>query len=94
MNFEDLDNRETFDVTELKPRYGIGGADLASTVDLCAAKVIFKVPDNPKIYVLQMYWLAEDLLGKECEKTTSRMTFGMSGGCCGFARVTVYTQNM
>lgn len=64
LNFEDLDNRETFDVTELKPRYGIGGADLASTTDLCAAKVIFRVPNDPKLYVMSMYWLAEDLLEK------------------------------
>ena len=62
--FEQLDNRETFDLAELKPRYGIGGADLSSTTDLTAAKVLFRVPDNPKIYVLSMYWLAEDLLDR------------------------------
>lgn len=62
--FEQLDNRETFDLAELKPRYGIGGADLSSTTDLTAAKVLFRVPDNPKIYVLSMYWLAEELLDR------------------------------
>lgn len=44
------------------PKYGIGGADLSSTTDLTAAKVIFQVPDCPNIFVLQMYWLPEDLL--------------------------------
>lgn len=44
------------------PRYGIGGADLSSTTDLTAAKVIFMVPGCPYIFVLQMYWLPEDLL--------------------------------
>ena len=64
LNFEELDNRETFDLQKLKPRYGIGGADLSSTTDLPAAKVIFRGPDDPKLYVLSMYWLAEDLLDK------------------------------
>jgi phage terminase large subunit-like protein len=44
------------------PRYGIGGADLSSTTDLTAAKVIFKVSGCPYLFVLSMYWLAEDLL--------------------------------
>jgi len=44
------------------PRYGIGGADLSSTTDLTAAKVIFMVPGCPYIFVLQMYWIAEELV--------------------------------
>lgn len=62
LTFEQLNNMETFDLKELKPRYGIGGVDLSSTTDLTNATVIFMLPDNPKIYVLQMYWLPEDLL--------------------------------
>lgn len=62
LTFEELNNTETFDVSLLHPRYGIGGADLSSTTDLTAAKVIFQVPDNKKIYVLQMYWMPEDLV--------------------------------
>lgn len=46
------------------PRYGIGGADLSSTTDLTAAKVLFMVPGCQKIFALSMYWLAEDLLEK------------------------------
>ncbi len=62
LTFEQLDNRMLFDIKELKPRYGIGGCDLSSTTDLTNATVIFMVPDDNKIYVLQMYWLPEDLL--------------------------------
>lgn len=83
LNFEQLDNRDTFDLNRENkrlvwhhihsdgdtediilpyPRYGIGGADLSSTTDLTAAKVIFKVPDCNITFVLSMYWLAEDLL--------------------------------
>lgn len=70
LTFEQLNNTETFydyanphkGIRALNPNYGIGGADLSSTTDLTAAKVIFMVPNDPKIYVLQMYWLPEDLL--------------------------------
>ncbi|PFS62561.1 terminase [Bacillus cereus] len=62
LTFEQLNNTATFDIAELKPSYGIGGSDLSSTTDLTAAKVIFMVPDDPHIYVKQMYWLPEDLL--------------------------------
>lgn len=62
LTFEELNNTATFDLKELRPRYGIGGTDLSSTVDLTAAKVLFMVPNDEHIYVLSMYWLAEDLV--------------------------------
>lgn len=62
LSFEDLNNTSTFKLKELKPRYGIGGVDLSSTTDLTNATVIFMCQDNPTIYVLQMYWLPDDLL--------------------------------
>ncbi|KOS30606.1 terminase [Bacillus anthracis] len=69
LTFEQLNNPETFDVMEkLKPSYGIGGWDLSSTTDLTAAKVIFMVPEDLHVYVLQMYWLPEDLLEQRCKE--------------------------
>lgn len=62
LTFEQLNNTATFDLNVLRPKYGIGGADLSSTTDLTAAKVIFMVPDDLHIYVLQMYWLPEELI--------------------------------
>lgn len=62
LTFEQLNNIATYDIEELKPSYGIGGCDLSSTTDLTAAKVIFMVPNDPHVYVKQMYWLPEDLL--------------------------------
>lgn len=62
LTFEQLNNKATFDVATLKPRYGIGGVDLSSTTDLTAAKVIFMLPNDKTVYVVQMYWLPEDLL--------------------------------
>lgn len=62
LTFEQIKNKKHFDVTKLKPRYGIGGVDLSSTTDLTCATVIFMVPDDENIYVMQMYFLPEDLL--------------------------------
>ncbi len=62
LTFEDLNNTAMYDINKLKPRYGIGGCDLSSTTDLTNATIIFRVPDDENIYVLQMYWLPEDLL--------------------------------
>lgn len=64
LSYEQLNNEATYDLSKLKPRYGIGGSDLASTTDLTCGTVIFMVPDDETIYVLQMYWLPEELLEK------------------------------
>jgi phage terminase large subunit-like protein len=62
LTFEQLNNTTTFNLKDLKPRYGIGGADLSATTDLTAAKVLFMLPDDSNVYVVSMYWLPEDLL--------------------------------
>ena len=64
LTFEQLDNQAKFDIKALRPRYGIAGCDLSSTTDLTCATIIFRVPGDDHIYVLQMYWLPEDLLEK------------------------------
>lgn len=62
LTFEQINNTTKYDLTLLKPRYGIGGADLSTTTDLTNATVIFMLPNDSNIYVKQMYWLPEDLL--------------------------------
>jgi phage terminase large subunit-like protein len=62
LTFEQLNNKATFNLEDLKPSYGIGGTDLSKTTDLTAAKVLFMLPNDPNIYVKQMYWLPQDLL--------------------------------
>lgn len=68
LTFEQLNNQATYDLDKLKPRYGIGGSDLSSTTDLTNGTVIFMVPGDNTIYVLQMYWLSEDLLNKRAQE--------------------------
>lgn len=62
LTFEQLNNTATYNLEKLKPRYGIGGADLSATTDLTAAKVLFMIPGDQHIYVMSMYWLAEELV--------------------------------
>ena len=64
LTYEQANNDQTFHIEDLRPNYGIGGCDLSDTTDLSAAKVIFRVPDDSHIYVLQMYWIPEDLVAK------------------------------
>lgn len=59
---DEIRNILTFDISELKPNYGIGGVDLSKTTDLTSATFLFKLPQDNTIYVEQMYWLPEDLL--------------------------------
>jgi phage terminase large subunit-like protein len=68
LTYEQLNNEECFDLEVLKPKYGVGGTDLSKTTDLTAAKVIFMVPNDIRIYVLQMYWLPEDLFYKRIKE--------------------------
>lgn len=68
LTFEQLNNPATYDLSKLKPRYGIGGSDLSSTTDLTCGTVIFMVPGDETIYVKQMYWLPEDLLEKRVQE--------------------------
>ena len=62
LSYDELNNPAKFDIKELKPNYGIGGSDLSSTTDLTSGTIIFMIPGDKTIYVLQMHWLPEELL--------------------------------
>ena len=68
LSYDELNNEEMFSLSKMKVKYGIGGTDLSKTTDLTAAKVIFMLPGQEKIYVLQQYWLPEDLLDKKVKE--------------------------
>lgn len=64
LTMDECVNEATFDIDELKPRYGIGGVDLASTTDLTCATIIFRIDGRDELFVEQMYWLPENLIEK------------------------------
>ena len=68
LEYHELNNEAAFSLAKLKPKYGIGGVDFSKTTDLTAAKIIFMVKGDLNIYVLQMYWLPEDILEQRAEE--------------------------
>ena len=80
MSYDDFNNPAKFDLSALKPRYFIGGADLSSTTDLTATKAIFQVPDDDNIYVLSMYWIPEDLVERKIREDQIRYDLWIDAG--------------
>lgn len=62
LTFEIINNTETLKLDELKGCYSVGGADLSATTDLsCATQIIMKAGSDKK-YVIQQYFLPEELV--------------------------------
>lgn len=59
LTFEDVNNEETFDISDFRGYYCIGGVDLSHVGDLTAATLLF-MDKNEKRYVTQMYWLPKE----------------------------------
>ena len=55
LNFDDINNTNTFKIEDLKGCYAIGGVDLSSTTDLTCATVL--IEKGGKKYVLQKYFM-------------------------------------
>lgn len=66
---EDFDYTETFNLEDFKGALCLGAADLAETTDLCAAKMLFMKPNDPKKYIYQMYFIPEGKLSKSDDKS-------------------------
>lgn len=60
LTWETLNNEEL--IPDYAFKYGIGGMDAADSVDLNAAKVICKRPNDDKLYVKSMYWIPEAVI--------------------------------
>lgn len=69
LTFNQINNEATFDITELKPRYAIGGVDLShGGGDLTSACIAFMLPSDDTIYFKHMYWIPADLLQKKIDE--------------------------
>lgn len=62
LSFDDVNNVELIDYNEISNTYAVGGADLSSTTDLTCATLILMRAGSDKKYVLQQYFLPEDIL--------------------------------
>ncbi len=64
LTFEDINNKETFNIEDFRNCYAIGGVDLSSTTDLACATLLVIKPGADKRYVIQQYFLPEELLAR------------------------------
>ena len=66
LSFNDLDNKETYDINDLKNSYAIGGVDLSSTTDLTVA-VLLLIKDNKK-YIIQQFFMPSAVIERRKEE--------------------------
>ena len=66
LDFETVNNEETFELEDLRGTYAIGGADLSSITDLTCATVL--VVRGGKKYVLQQYFIPSDRLEEKIKE--------------------------
>ena len=62
LNWDEINNSQTFDIKKLNPKYAIGGFDLSQRVDLTCASILFKTSKDSPIYIHQQYFMPEDVL--------------------------------
>ena len=68
LSFDDINNEDTYTMDDLRGCYAIGGCDLSATTDLtCATLTIMKAGSNKK-YVIQMYFIPEELIDKRVKE--------------------------
>jgi phage terminase large subunit-like protein len=65
LSYDILNKRLTYDISKMKITFAIGGVDLSSTTDLTCATLVFRLPNDPVLYVQQMYWLPADRLAEK-----------------------------
>ena len=68
LTFEQLNNEATYSLSDVRPRYAIGGVDLSATTDLTCATLLWCDESATNLYVKQMYWIPEDLFDKRVQE--------------------------
>jgi len=64
LNFDDLNNDETYNIDDLRDSYAIGGVDLSSTTDLTAAILVIQKKESNKKFVLAHFFMPSEVLQK------------------------------
>ena len=104
LTWEQLNNEETFEISDVENTYALGGCDLSATTDLTCATLLIRKKNDEKLYVLQHYFLPQARIDK-LEVTTSKeapyktwadrglMTI-CQGNMVNYADVTAWFQKM
>lgn len=68
LQFDEIKNDATFDMEDIRGCYAVAGVDLSSTTDLTCATVIVMKEGSDKKYVLQKYFIPDELIEKKVEE--------------------------
>lgn len=63
LDFDTLNNTDTYSIEAISDTYAVGGCDLSSTSDLTAATLM--VRKDERLYVLQHFWIPEDVAARK-----------------------------
>jgi phage terminase large subunit-like protein len=63
LTFQEVDDKRSIDLTDLRESYAVGGVDLSSTTDLTCATLLVEKGDN--LFVLQQYFIPEEVAEKK-----------------------------
>ena len=66
LNFNDIENKDTFKIDDLRGCYAIGGVDLSSTTDLTAA--VLYVENQGKKYLISHFFMPSDVLKERIQE--------------------------
>lgn len=75
LNFEEINNTETFNMEDIENTYAIGGCDLSATTDLTCSTLLIRKPNDEKVYVIQHYFLPQVKLDRLDEKNTQEAPY-------------------
>lgn len=67
LSLDIIENPKTFDLSDLKIDYVIGGWDLSSTTDLTCCTFLFRILNDETIYVYQQYFIPEDIVDEKIQ---------------------------
>lgn len=73
LSFDDINNEEKFAPEDVRGCYAIGGCDLSATTDLTCATLLIMKAGSEKKFVLQRYFLPEELIDKR--KTEDKIPY-------------------
>lgn len=78
LEFSDLNNLDTYKMSDVKDTYAIGGVDLSNTTDLTVA--ILLIVKGSKKYVVSQYFMPADVLEKRKEEDNAPYDIWLSKG--------------
>ena len=64
-----------YELSDVFNTYALGGCDLSATTDLTAATLLIRKPDDPIVYVAQMYFLPEKRVRDLEQKNTNEAPY-------------------